>query len=92
MAVYVDEIRDHNGVDNPATRKHGHAWCHMVADSREELDAMARAIGLKTAYRQHSGKPLEHYDLTPRRREAAIGKGAIALTGEEFRRLLAGRV
>lgn len=92
MACYVDEVRDHNGVDNPATRKYGHAWSHLVADSREELDALARAIGLRPAYRQHSGLPLEHYDLTPRKRELAIAKGAVPLTFEEFRRLLAGKV
>lgn len=31
MSVYVDEVRDYNGVDNPATRKYGYAWCHMVS-------------------------------------------------------------
>lgn len=93
MAVYVDPLRDYPPeMIKPGARRWGPSFCHMVADSREELDAMATAIGLRPAYRQHSGKPLEHYDLTPRRRELAIAKGAVALTGEEFRRLLTRRV
>lgn len=92
MAVYVDEVRDYTGIDNAATRRHGHGWCHMIADTTDQLDAMALAIGLRTSYRQHSGKPLEHYDLTPSKREQAIRKRAQPLAAEEFRRLLVLRV
>lgn len=71
MSVYVDPIRKHGG---SRTFQWEHS-CHMYADSLEELHAMADAIGLKRAWFQDkAGFP--HYDLTPRRRAAAVAKGA----------------
>lgn len=59
--------------------RHGDRWCHMLADTRDELDHMAGLIGLKRAYRQDTGKPTEHYDLTPGKRFLALGYGAVAM-------------
>lgn len=42
MSVYVDELREHD------TRLKWKVWCHMTADTDEELHAMADLIGLKT--------------------------------------------
>jgi hypothetical protein len=49
----------------------------MTADTREELDAMALAIGLKPQWIQCEGRWSEHYDLTLSRRAAAVRAGAI---------------
>lgn len=92
MAVYVDEIVDYGDRVKGVARRFGTRWCHMTADSRAELDAMARRIGLKTSYRQHTGRPTEHYDLIPFKRQVAVGLGAIEQTGREMGRRMAERV
>lgn len=84
MAVYVDGITDYGDRVKGQARRHGTRWSHMTADSREELDRMAVRIGLKTAWRQHSGRPTEHYDLIPFKRQMAIGLGAIEVTTREM--------
>lgn len=72
MSVYVDEL---------------HCWptkikcfqagsCHMVADTLEELHAMAQKIGLRLAWFQPRRR-LPHYDLTPGRRVEALRCGAL---------------
>lgn len=82
MAVYVDDTKDY-GESVERLLKYRH-WCHMTADSREELDAMALRIGLKTTWRQHTGRWSEHYDLTPYKRELAVRYGATEITTREM--------
>lgn len=84
MAVYVDALKDYGDLVRGRARKFGTVWCHMTADSREELDAMAVRIGLKTSYRQHTGRPTEHYDLIPFKRQMAVGLGAIEQTSRQM--------
>ena len=50
--------------------------CHMMADTTEELMAMAKAIWLKPEWIQHPGKPSEHFDVAKSRRTMAISLGA----------------
>lgn len=52
---------------------------HMQADTEEELHTFAASIGLKRHWFQSKpGRPdRAHYDLTRRRRDAAILAGAI---------------
>lgn len=85
MTVYVDEVTEYAKVAGPA-RRWGRKWSHMTADTEEELHAMAKAIGLKREYFQRrGGNPmLDHYDVTPPKREAAIKKGARPETTEQF--------
>lgn len=73
---------------------HPNAWgpfrsgsCHMTSTiSEDELHAFARELGLKRSWFQlHRRYP--HYDLTPRRRRAAITLGAREVTSREFIRL-----
>lgn len=52
-------------------------WCHMAADTREELDEMADRIGLRRSWIQHPGTWKEHYDVTEPRRKSAVREGAI---------------
>lgn len=73
MTVYVDEAIDHGVMYGSA----GPAWCHMTADSLEELHAFAAKLGLKRAYFQGppKHKDFPHYDLT-------CGRKPNAKTGE----------
>lgn len=57
----------------------GMIMCHMFADTDEELEDMARKIGLSPAWIQ---KPREsigpHYDISKSKRAWAVLNGAIA--------------
>lgn len=86
MTVYVDEIKTYARVA-PAVRRFGRRWCHMTADSPEELHEMAAAIGLKREYFQSRPGPnrnLDHYDLIPPKRAMAIKHGAVEETLQQF--------
>jgi hypothetical protein len=64
--VYVDELRSYpNG-----------QWCHMWAESLEELHSMADRIGLQRSWFQNRER-FPHYDLRPNVREAALRHGAV---------------
>lgn len=87
MAVYVDDYFLQATVPN-GNRKVRGEWCHMQADTREELDAMADKIGLKRSWIQYPDNPAKrHYDVTRPRRAAAVRAGAIELTILELARL-----
>jgi len=87
MAVYVDDMF------KPAKVKNGNRWvtskwCHMQADSREELDAMADRIGLKRSWIQYPDNPVKrHYDVTESRRAAAVAAGAVEIGMLELARM-----
>lgn len=79
MSVYVDDLF------KPPKSPHGKVseWCHMWADTEEELHQMAAKIGLRRAwFQQRQGFP--HYDLSPAKREQALRNGAIYRTLREF--------
>jgi hypothetical protein len=79
MTVYVDDFMIRADVPNGGRVVRG-VWCHMQADTREELDAMADKIGLKRSWIQHPEKPwMTHYDVTLSRRKLAIEAGAIEI-------------
>ena len=67
----------------------GQKWCHMFADTVEELHAMADQIGMRREWFQGAPKhKLEHYDLNSARRGKAVAAGAVSLTyGEENAKL-----
>lgn len=50
---------------------------HMLADSTEELEAMARQLGLSPRWLQHPGTYREHYDVCAANRAKAIELGAV---------------
>lgn len=59
MTVYVDNAFIRASVrSGPLT--HSSRWCHMTADTTEELVAMAVSIGLQAKYIQHPGTWKEH--------------------------------
>ncbi len=84
MAVYVDEaVWEHRG----------RRWCHLVADSPEELAEFAARLGLRRAWLQTKpGRPWkDHYDLPGWARAEAIRLGALELTMREMGAQLARR-
>ena len=60
--------------------------CHMIADTEEELHAMADTVGLRRQWFQPGSKP--HYDLCKSKRNKAIRQGAIPVTTKELIALL----
>lgn len=75
MSVYVDDYYADYG---------RMTMCHMMADSREELDAMADRIGVARRGIQKAGTIREHYDVCMKMREKAVSAGAIEVTTQEL--------
>jgi hypothetical protein len=73
MPVYVDPLFDTSWADR-AKWPYNQA-CHMMADTDEELHAMARKLGLKRSWHQMTS--ISHYDLTKTKRTQAVKLGAI---------------
>lgn len=77
MTVYVDEIRDWTLLAKARGLRHSH-WCHLTADTEEELHAFAKRLGLRRSWYQRKG-PNDyrwHYDVTPPKRAHAVRLGA----------------
>src|SRR5574341_2178142 len=104
MAVYVDPLFTwpadaYRGRDSAQARRvgarNGHQWCHLFTDGAvDELHALARAIGMHRTWFQPD-RDGGHYDLTPRRRLAALLAGAVEVDREravEIRRAQRARV
>lgn len=71
MPVYVDDMR----------AKFGRmVMCHMLADSTEELLAMADKIGVARKWIQHPGTFREHFDIALSKRALAVQHGAVEIT------------
>ncbi len=73
MAVYVDFAR---------IPFRDMEMCHMVADSLDELHAMAGEIGMLQIWFQ--AKSFPHYDLSQPRRRAAVDLGAVQVDRREL--------
>ena len=83
MAVYVD----------PAIwERWDRCWCHLLADSTDELHIFAAGLGLKRSrFQSKPGRPwVDHYDIDADRRREAVALGAIEITwrdaGEQIAR------
>ena len=81
MAVYVDPLF-YATPRNSSARSLGRRWCHLTADSLDELHDFAKSIGLKQQWFQNH-RFMPHYDLTPSKRLLAITKGAVEITTTE---------
>lgn len=66
MTVYVDD---------ECIPWRGKLWCHLVADSLDELHVFAAKLGLRRAWFQSQSR-YPHYDVTIAVRERAFKLGA----------------
>ena len=70
MTVYVDDA---------VVLWRGQRWAHLMADTLDELHAMAADLGIPR--RAFQDKPSgAHYDVTPALREQALALGATAIS------------
>lgn len=80
MSVYIDAMVDHKKRIGPA----GPLWCHMIADSLNELHQMAAIIGLKRSWFQEKSS-FPHYDIgSQRMRDLAVFNGAVVCDRSTF--------
>lgn len=82
VAVYVDDAFI------PFGRM---VMCHMVADTHEELVAMADRIGVQRRWIQNAGQAREHFDVSKGARQKAIDAGAIVISWRALGVMLAKR-
>lgn len=75
MSVYVDDM------EAPYGRMR---MCHMIADSHDELVAMALLIGVAPKWIQQAGTYGEHFDICKAKKALAIRRGAVLITSREL--------
>ncbi len=73
--VYVDDMQA------PYRRM---IMCHMVADTKEELLAMADSIGVQRKWIQEEGTYQEHFDICLEMKYKALRLGAKQITSREL--------
>jgi uncharacterized protein DUF4031 len=82
VACYVDAVREYPGAGLRYTR-----FCHLLADTRPELHAMADELGIpRRFFQDHPWR--WHHDLPEHLRVRAIGLGAQELTMRQVGALL----
>lgn len=82
MSVYVDDMQASYG---------RMVMCHMVADTDEELHAMADAIGVSRRWHQKAGTPHSHYDICRSKRAQAVRLGAIEIGKAKLVEIIRGK-
>ena len=82
MGIYVDE---------PVFERWGLRWCHLTADSADELHAFAaRLRGRRSRFQRKPGRPwADHYDIPEETRREAVALGAVEITLKEMGERLA---
>lgn len=75
MSVYVDDM------EAPFGRM---VMCHMIADTRAELLAMASEIGVQPKWIQKRDTYAEHFDICLAMKAKAISAGAIQVTSKQL--------
>lgn len=79
MSVYVDSMK---------APFRGMVMCHMVADTAEELLAMADRIELNRKWLQFPGTFREHFDIGLAKKLRALHAGAIEVTKSQLGEIL----
>ena len=76
MSVYVDRCKLGYG---------RMIMCHMIADTPDELHAMADRIGVARKWFQQPPKAsFPHYDIAQSKRELAVAAGAVDADRNDF--------
>jgi hypothetical protein len=75
MSVYVDDM---------GAPYRGMIMFHMIADSSEELIAMADRIGVARKWIQHPYTYKEHFDICAAKRKLAVSAGAIQIKWRDY--------
>lgn len=75
MTVYVDDMYLH-----PIGQFGRMKMSHLIADTDDELHAMAATIGVARRWHQAPPKHDSHYDIAMSKREKAIGAGAVPIS------------
>lgn len=70
MTVYVDDMKAQFG---------RMVMCHMLADTDEELLAMADRIGVQRKWHQYPGTHRSHFDIALSKRAEAVAAGAVEI-------------
>ncbi|GGM22790.1 DUF4031 domain-containing protein [Dactylosporangium sucinum] len=96
MTVYVDSAN----IPARVGRREA-TWCHLTADTQDELHAFARRLGLQRRWFQtckysKACQPAErcvhwHYDVTAPKRAQAVALGAVEIDRHRLVELLASR-
>ena len=72
-------------VDDPLWVWQGRRWCHLLADTPEELHRFASLLGLhRMSYQGPPKTGTPHYDITGFERSRAIALGARVATRAEI--------
>ncbi|MFQ6333224.1 DUF4031 domain-containing protein [Methylophilus sp. 3sh_L] len=79
MTVYVDDMQ---------AKYRRMVMCHMLADTDEELHAMASAIDVARKWHQKPGTPHSHYDICMSKKAKAIKLGAKQIGRKEVAELV----
>lgn len=82
MTVYVDNMRANYGRMK---------MCHMIADSTDELLAMADRIGVARKWLQKAGTAHEHFDIALTKRDLAVKNGAVEVSMMGLGRIIRAR-
>lgn len=82
MTVYVDSMRA------PYGRM---IMCHMLADTDEELHAMADKIGVQRKWHQKAGTVHSHYDIALSKRALAVQHGAVEVDLRQVAYIIRGK-
>lgn len=82
MTVYVDDARVAYGRMK---------MCHMMADSTEELIAMAESVGVHRRHLQFASTEREHFDVCLSSRRKAVSLGAIEVSSRHLVEIIRAR-
>lgn len=77
--IFVDAIQEYpEDMIAPAARYAGKKWSHLWSSENDERELLrfALRIGLRPEWLQRKNKDFLHFDITPRKRRAAICFGA----------------
>ena len=75
MTVYVDDMYLY-----PIGQLGRMKMSHMMADTTEELLAMAHLCAIAKRWIQHAGTYAEHFDISKSKRDIAVTYGAVQIT------------